>query len=46
MRKIYPKFSWQPRFHEHIIRDEESYLKIVEYIQNNPLKWQEDKYYL
>jgi putative transposase len=46
MRKIYPKFSWQPRFHEHIIRDEESYLKIVEYIQNNPLKWQEDKYFL
>jgi REP element-mobilizing transposase RayT len=46
MRKIYPKFSWQPRFHEHIIRDEESYLKIVEYIQNNPLKWQEDKYFV
>jgi REP element-mobilizing transposase RayT len=46
MRKIYPEFTWQPRFHEHIIRDEESYLKIVEYIQNNPLKWQEDKYFL
>ena len=45
MRKIYPKFSWQPRFHEHIIRDEESYLKITEYIQTNPLRWQEDKYY-
>jgi len=45
MRKIYTKFSWQPRFHEHIIRNEEAYLKIVEYIQNNPRKWQEDKYY-
>jgi REP element-mobilizing transposase RayT len=46
MRKIYTKFSWQPRFHEHVIRNEESYLKIAEYIQNNPLKWQEDKYYV
>ncbi|WP_262966364.1 transposase [Methylobacter psychrophilus] len=45
MRKINTKFSWQPRFHEHVIRNEEDYLKIAEYIQNNPRKWQEDKYY-
>ncbi|MCF8007437.1 MAG: transposase [Methylovulum sp.] len=45
MRKIHPTFAWQPRFHEHIIRDEASYLKIAEYIQNNPLKWEEDKYF-
>jgi putative transposase len=45
MRKINTKFSWQPRFHEHVIRNEEAYLKIAEYIQNNPLRWQEDKYY-
>jgi REP element-mobilizing transposase RayT len=45
MRKIHPKFAWQPRFHEHVIRNEESYLQIVAYIQTNPLKWQEDKYY-
>jgi len=36
---------WQRNFYEHIIRDQESYLQIAEYIQNNPLKWQEDKYY-
>ena len=46
MRKIYSKFSWQPRFHEHIIRNEESYVKIAEYIHNNPLHWQEDKYFI
>jgi putative transposase len=46
MRKIYTKFSWQPRFHEHVIRNEESYLKIAEYIQNNPLRWLEDKYHV
>jgi REP element-mobilizing transposase RayT len=37
---------WQRNYYEHIIRKEESYLKIAEYIQNNPLKWQEDKYYV
>ncbi len=46
MRRINAKFSWQPRFHEHVIRNEEDYLKIAEYIQNNPRKWQEDKYYV
>ena len=45
MRKINTKFSWQPRFHEHVIRNEKAYLKIAKYIQNNPLRWQEDKYY-
>ena len=36
---------WQRNYFEHIIRNEESYLKIAEYIENNPLKWKEDKYY-
>ena len=36
---------WQRNYYEHIIRDEESYLKIAEYIINNPSKWKEDKYY-
>lgn len=46
IRKTYTKFSWQPRYHEHVIRNEESYLKISEYIQNNPLRWLEDKYHV
>lgn len=37
-------FSWQPRFHEHIIRNETAYLKIINYIQTNPLRWHEDVY--
>lgn len=36
---------WQRNYHEHIIRNEEAYLKMAEYIQTNPLKWQEDTYY-
>ena len=37
--------AWQPRFYDHIIRDDESFYRISEYIKNNPLKWQEDKLY-
>jgi putative transposase len=41
----FDKKLWQRNFYEHIIRDQESNLKIAEYIQTNPLKWREDKYY-
>ena len=37
---------WQRNYYEHIIRNENEYLKILEYIQNNPYKWAEDKYFL
>jgi putative transposase len=37
---------WQRNYYEHIIRNEESYLKIAEYIQNNLRQWQEDTYYV
>ena len=29
---------WQKNYFEHIIRNEESYLKISEYIMTNPMK--------
>lgn len=35
---------WQRNYYEHIIRDEEDYSRIVDYIENNPLKWNEDQY--
>jgi REP element-mobilizing transposase RayT len=38
-------FQWQSRFYDHIIRDEESYYKIIEYIINNPLNWKDDTFY-
>lgn len=44
-RKNRIEFDWQPRFHEHIIRNEQSYQTISHYIINNPAKWQEDKFY-
>lgn len=39
----YPEFAWQRSFHDHIIRDEQSYFNICNYILNNPLNWTEDK---
>lgn len=38
-------FKWQSRFHDHIIRDEKSYITISDYISNNPEKWGADKFY-
>ncbi|MGK7899787.1 MAG: transposase [Xenococcus sp. (in: cyanobacteria)] len=35
-------FRWQPRFYEHIIRNDDSLNNIRQYIVNNPLKWSED----
>ncbi|VFU17923.1 transposase (fragment) [anaerobic digester metagenome] len=36
----------QRSYHDHIIRNEKEYKQIWEYIDTNPLKWEEDKYYL
>ena len=33
---------WQPRFHDHIIRNEIEYQRIHNYIVNNPVKWEKD----
>src|SRR5664279_3072899 len=38
-------FAWQSRFHEHIIRDENSYQTISHYIVNNPANWSADKFF-
>lgn len=40
--RFYKKL-WQRDYWEHIIRDERSYLKISEYIINNPKNWNTDK---
>ena len=33
---------WQSNYHDHIVRDQQEYDRIKEYIINNPLKWDED----
>jgi len=37
---------WQKSFHDHIIRNENEYRRIAEYIQNNPQTWTEDCFYI
>jgi len=34
---------WQRNYYEHIIRDEEDWQAIADYIDNNPIQWAEDR---
>lgn len=36
---------WQANFHDHIIRDYDSYLRIVRYIRDNPKNWNDERNY-
>ncbi len=38
-------FSWQPRYHDHIIRNAEEYNRIRKYILENPQNWAADCFY-
>ena len=47
IRKFYPdKKVWQRSFHDHVIRSQRGYEKIWTYIENNPLKLEEDCFYI
>lgn len=35
-------FKWQPRFHDHIIRNHDELIRIRNYIINNPMNWDSD----
>ncbi|MCB0646371.1 MAG: hypothetical protein KDC49_06890 [Saprospiraceae bacterium] len=32
-------FEWQPRYHDHVIRNADEYYRISQYIRNNPSNW-------
>jgi len=44
-RKTDPDFGWHTRFHDHVIQDNESYIRIRNYIVDNPKNWNNDKFY-
>ncbi|MBK6445950.1 MAG: hypothetical protein IPF81_11885 [Bacteroidetes bacterium] len=46
IRKINSNFAWQPRFHDHIIRDGFAFERIQNYIANNPSNWKEDTFHV
>ena len=47
VHQFYPELEvWQRSFHDHVIRNQKRYDLIWNYIENNPLKWKEDCFYL
>lgn len=38
-------FAWQPRFHDHVIRNHMEYSRIENYIIYNPKNWKEDRFH-
>ena len=46
---LFPPFDmqiWQRNYYEHIIRDEQDYLRVWQYIDENPAKWADDVYFV
>jgi putative transposase len=44
----WPRFDrklWHRNFHDHIIRSEDAFMKISEYIRTNPARWKDDTYF-
>lgn len=39
------EFAWQPRFHDHIIRNNDELYGISNYIENNVANWKQDEFY-
>ena len=37
---------WQKSFHDHVVRNEADYLRIWDYMDANPRRWEEDCYHV
>lgn len=42
----YARPLWQRSYHDHIVRGDEDYSEIWEYVEHNALKWEQDKFYV
>jgi hypothetical protein len=42
---INPDFGWQTRFYDHVIRNDNEFHRIAQYIMNNVSNWENDKLY-
>ena len=42
--QIYSEFAWQPRYYDHVIRNDESLAKIRIYIKDNLKNWASDQF--
>jgi putative transposase len=45
-KECFDNFQWQKSFHDHIIRNEEDYIRIKKYIKENPQNWEKDEEYI
>ena len=36
---------WQRSYHDHIVKNEDEYFRIWQYIDENPARWIDDEYY-
>ena len=45
LRKTPGARLWQPNFFEHIIRNDAQFSRACDYIRNNPMRWELDKYH-
>ncbi|MCL2812511.1 MAG: transposase [Clostridia bacterium] len=43
--KQFGETIWQRSYHDRIVRDEEEYQRILQYINENPARWREDRFY-
>ncbi len=37
---------WQRSYYDHVIRNERDYFEIWNYINNNPARWAEDRFFV
>lgn len=44
-RRLGLEMEWQPRFHDHIIKNDVAYQQISDYIVTNASRWLEDKFF-
>ena len=47
MQNKHFKFNlWHRSYHDHIIRNEQEYRRMWQYIDENPARWEEDYYFV
>ena len=42
----YDEHIWQRSFYDHVVRNREDFLDIWKYIEENPIKWEQDRFYI
>jgi putative transposase len=45
LKHVEESFGWQSRFHDHIIRNDDEYQRINDYVENNPSNWNNDTFF-